>query len=138
MDKLTVRDLMSGNVVAIRPEDDLLTLQDLLQNHNIRHVPVVDGDGRLVGLVTHRDLLRRALIEQSGVPDQVERALLHALKAEEVMTREVMTAEPGLDIRTAAQLMFEHKYGCLPVVDGERLVGILTEADFVRFLAGGN
>ncbi len=138
MEKLRVRDLMTKEVVAVRPEDDLATLYELMLDHNVRHIPVVGTAQDLIGLVSHRDLLRSSLIERASVPDYVEEALLKRLTVREVMTEEVATVEAGADLREAAALMFEKKYGCLPVTDGERLVGILTESDFVRFMSRGN
>lgn len=135
---LTVRDLMTGQVVAARRRDTLESLHELMQDRGFRHIPVVDDEGTLVGLVSHRDLLRHALIEQSDVPRYVEREVLRQLTAEDVMTEPVETADPDTDIRVAAQTMFENKYGCLPVTEGQHLVGIITEADFVRFLATGH
>jgi CBS domain-containing membrane protein len=100
-------------------------------------MPVVNGDGELVGLVSERDLLRHSLIQQSDVPDFVEDTILERLKVQELMNTGVESTEADRDIREAAQVMLENKYGCLPVVEGERLVGILTEADFVRLFAEG-
>lgn len=139
MQKLLVRDLMTGDVIALRPHDSLARLRDLFYERRIRHMPIVDDDGRLVGLVSQRDLLRNSLIDQVNVPDAVERAVLERLQVRDLMTSEVAGVRPDLDIREAAQLMLENKFGCLPVVDGQgRLVGILTESDFVRLLALGN
>jgi CBS domain-containing membrane protein len=137
VEKLTVRDLMTDKVVAAQRDDSLESLHELMQDRGFRHIPVVDPEGILLGLVSHRDLLRHALIEQSDVPRYVEREVLRQLTAVDVMTETVETADPDMDIRLAAQTMFENKYGCLPVVEGERLLGILTEADFVRFMAQG-
>lgn len=136
--KLLVNGLMTEEVFALRPEDDLATLQDLMTARRVRHVPIVDGGGDLVGLVTHRDLLRHSLIEQEGTPGFAERALLTSIKASDIMTRRLETVSPDDDIREAAQIMIRRKIGCLPVVEGRRLVGILTEADFVRLLARGD
>ena len=135
---LTVGDLMTSDVVAVRPGDTLGTLRDLLWEHNIRHMPVVDPDGDLVGLVSQRDLLRHALVDQSDVPTYVEDAVLDELTAADVMTAYVERVAPDADVRAAAQTMLDNKYGCLPVTVGDRLVGILTESDFVRFLARGD
>jgi CBS domain-containing membrane protein len=132
---LRVRDLMTSEPVALRPEDDLTALYDLLDTKHVRHVPVVDEDGDLVGLVTHRDLLRCALAEELDLPLSLQRDMLTSKTVGEIMTAEPETVEAETDIRLAAQTMFENKYGCLPVVEGARLVGILTEADFVRYLA---
>ncbi len=138
MGKLLVRDLMTPAVVAVRPEDDAGTLCDLMAERRVRHMPVVDENEEVVGLVSHRDLLRNSLIEQADVPAFVARAVLEKVKVADVMTGDVETVGPDVDIREAAQAMFENKYGCLPVVEGRHLVGILTEADFVRFLAEGH
>jgi len=135
---LTVGDLMTSDIVAVRPSDHLGLLRDLLWEHKIRHMPVVDADGDLVGLVSQRDLLRNALVDQSDVPEYVEDAVLGRLTANDVMTTYVERVSPDTDLRVAAHTMLENKYGCLPVTVGDRLVGILTEADFVRFLARGD
>lgn len=136
--RLTVRDLMTADVVAVQPDDPLAALRDLMWEHNVRHMPVVDGDGELVGLVSQRDLLRNALVDQPDVPTYVEEAVLERLTAGDVMTTYVERVAPDADLREAAQTMLDNKYGCLPVTLGRRLVGILTEADFVRFLARGD
>ena len=65
----------------------------------------------------------------------IDREHLEKMTVRGIMTRSVETADPDTDVGTAAQIMFKHKYGCLPVVKDDRLVGILTEADFVRHLA---
>jgi CBS domain-containing membrane protein len=137
MSNLLVRDLMTEDVLAVHPTDTLATLRALMAERDVRHMPVVNGDGELVGLVSERDLLRHSLIQQSDVPDFVEDTILERLKVRELMNTGVESTEADRDIREAAQVMLENKYGCLPVVEGERLVGILTEADFVRLFAEG-
>ena len=138
MNELTVGDLMTREVFALGPEDGLAALQDLMAERSVRHVPVVDRDGDLIGLVTHRDLLRTSLVDQADTPRFVEQTVLSRLKVGDLMTRDVETIGPDSDIREAAQTMYENKFGCLPVVEGRRLVGILTEADFVRLMARGH
>ncbi len=133
-----VRDLMTRDVVAAHPGDSLARLRDLMIDRDVRHMPVIDGEGDLVGLVSQRDLLRNHLTEQADVPDFIEDALLEKLRVRELMTTGVISVDPDIDIREAAQLMYENKYGCLPVVEGNHLVGILTESDFVRLMADGN
>lgn len=135
MNELRVRDLMTPNVVTIRPGDSIATAYDLMLDHRFRHLVVVNEDSDLVGLLTHRDLLRCSLIERSELPLSMQRNILRRVRVEEVMTSEVETAEPDQWLDRAALVMFESKYGCLPVVEGSRVVGILTEADFVRFFA---
>ncbi|HKI01738.1 MAG TPA: CBS domain-containing protein [Thermoanaerobaculia bacterium] len=135
MNDLRVRDLMTPNVVTVRHDDTIATAYELMLENRFRHLVVLNEDGDLVGLLTHRDLLRHALIERAELPLGLQRSILKRIRVEEVMTSEVETAEPGQWLHEAARMMFENKYGCLPVVDNARLVGILTEADFVRFFA---
>jgi CBS domain-containing membrane protein len=138
MNELRVRDLMTPGVVSVRPEDTVATAYELMLDGRFRHLVVIDGDGDLVGLLTHRDLLRHSLIERAELPLNLQRSVMRRIRVEEVMTSEAETAEPDQLLQEAALVMFDNKYGCLPVVEGERLVGILTESDFVRFLAAGD
>jgi CBS domain-containing membrane protein len=135
MSELRVRDLMTPNVVTVQSRDSVATAYELMLDHRFRHLVVVDGEGDLVGLLTHRDLLRHSLIERAGLPLSLQNGVMQRIRVEEVMTSEVETAEPGQWLREAALVMYENKFGCLPVVEGTRPVGILTEADFVRFFA---
>jgi CBS domain-containing protein len=123
---ISVADFMTKDLVTVRESDDLALAESLLRLGGIRHLPVVK-EGRLVGLLTQRDVLRSG---QSGRP--AARTLL----VSEIMTRELTTVRPAMALSQAARLMLERKFGCLPVCDEEgRLVGIVTEADFVRFAA---
>jgi CBS domain-containing membrane protein len=135
MSELRVRDLMTPNVVTVRADDNIATAYELMLDHRFRHLVVIDDEGDLVGLLTHRDLLRNSLIERAGLPPSFQTDVMQRIRVEEVMTSEVETAEPGQWLQKAALVMYENKYGCLPVVDGSRVVGILTESDFVRFFA---
>ncbi len=133
MTDLRVRDLMTPNVVTVQPGDPIATAHELMLDNRFRHLVVVDGDGDLVGLLTHRDLLRFALIERTDLPLSLQRGVLKRIRVEEAMTSEVETVDPDQGLQEAASVMFDNKYGCLPVTEGSRVVGILTEADFVRF-----
>jgi CBS domain-containing membrane protein len=127
-----VRDLMTPDPFTLGPRDTLAALYDLMDNHRVRHVPIVDRDGDLVGLLTHTDLAMTALGSLSDLPLSQERDLLQRRRIREVMVTEVETIEPDASLAEAASTLFENKIGCLPVVEGNRLVGILTESDFVR------
>ena len=117
---------------SLQATDDLEALYDLMDQHHVRHVPVVDRDGDLVGLVTQRDLARSVLGAQDLLPLSVQQEILRRRSVREIMATEVETVEPDEDLRNAAEMLIENKIGCLPVVEGEHLVGILTESDFVR------
>jgi CBS domain-containing membrane protein len=132
---LRVRDLMTPDVRVVRPDDSIDTLRELMQEKGIRHVPVVDEEGMLVGLVSERDVLRRAAGLEGDVPLSVSRDLSSAVKVSELMTWDPETVESDEAAAAAAAVMLDNKYGCLPVIEQGTLVGILTEADFVRFVA---
>lgn len=123
-----VRDLMTSRVFALAPEDSLATLYDLMDARHVRHVPIVENGDELVGLVTHEDLVTRT----GDLPLSAERDLLERRRIANIMRAEPDTIEPDASLRDAAEMLFENKMGCLPVVEGLRLVGILTESDFVR------
>lgn len=133
MSELRVRDLMTEKVVSVRPHNSVEKIYDAMAERNIRHLAVIDEEGDLVGVVSHRDLLRNARVERSDIPLSVQRELMRRMRVEDVMTSEVETSEPEQPLSEAAQAMFENKFGCLPVVEGWRVVGILTESDFVKY-----
>jgi CBS domain-containing protein len=125
-----VRDLMTETVFTVSPADDLATLYDLMDSRHVRHVPVVE-DEELVGLVTSTELSRSALGKVDELPLSEERAMLRRRHVRDIMLGEPDTIEPDSLLQDAAALLLESKIGCLPVVEGLRLVGIITEADFV-------
>lgn len=135
MDELRVRDLMTSTVVAVRGSDSLETVWDLMTHHRIRHVPVVDAAGRLIGLVSHRDLLREALVSEGGPPETSSSELRRQVLVAEILRGRPVAVTPDTGLAEAARTLLAKKFGCLPVVEGRRLVGILTEADFVRQFA---
>ena len=137
MDRLCVRDLMTPGVYAVSVSDSLETIRTLMEERSIRHAPVVGEGGILIGLVTQRDVLRNSFKNQA-LPPSAMAAAMQMTTAGEIMTQGVVTAAPDQDIRDAARIMLANKYGCLPVVEDSRLVGIVTESDFVRLLAAGD
>jgi CBS domain-containing protein len=121
-----VGELMTRDVVTLKETQNLGKAEELLRLHRIRHLPVA-RQGKLVGLVTHRDLLRAAATHATDPAAQ-------PLWAADIMTRDVQTVRPETPLKDAVALMLKQKFGCLPVVDAEgALQGILTEADMVRY-----
>ena len=131
-----VRDIMTKDVVTLGHNDTLRTADDLMRLGRIRHLPVVDGDGLLAGLVTQRDLFHSGLLRALGYGEYAQRKALDSLAIKEAMRNDVITTTPDAPLAEAAKTMFERKIGCLVVLDGERIAGILTESDFVRAAAG--
>ena len=131
-----VGDLMTEDVKTVHRGDGMDRVYDLMLSLDVRHMPVVDDADELVGLVSHRDVI--ALLGENSKGAFLRQAeLLSDVTAEQAMTRGIETVEPDLDLRTAAEMMVENKYGCLPVCEGTHLVGILTESDFVKYVAEG-
>jgi CBS domain-containing protein len=131
---MKVRDLMSRDVATVRRNDQLLIADDLMQLGRIRHTPVLDDDGQqVVGVLSQRDLFRGALARALGYGAHAQQKMLGMLLVKDVMTNDPVTTTPDTPIADAARLMLERKIGCLPVVEGGKLIGILTESDFVRF-----
>ena len=133
MSELKVTDLMTPTPMSVRPTARLEEVIELTQTKNLRHVPVVDESGHLLGLISHRDILRAQEGEFSGAPESEQQEMNQWIEARWIMTREVLTVNPSTPVLEAAHLLREHQYGCLPVIDKGNLVGILTESDFVRF-----
>jgi acetoin utilization protein AcuB len=132
-DPQRVRDLMTTEVTTLRRNDKLAIADDVMRLGRIRHLPVLDDDEReLVGIVSQRDLFRGALARALGYGQHAQQKLLDLLLVKDVMTSEVVTIGPDASLEEAARSMLERKIGCLPVLEEGRLVGLLTESDFVR------
>jgi len=132
---MLVRDLMAAEVVTLGRDETLDIADRIMSLGRIRHMPVVDEDGRLCGLVSQRDLFRGALATAIGLARSAQAQILGALLVGEVMTPDPITTTPDTPLDEAAAVMLRRKIGCLPVVEGDRLVGIITEADFVAHVA---
>ena len=135
MSTIHVHELMTEAPVSVGPDDNLLQVRELMDARDVRHLPVVDDDSRVVGLVSQRDLIRFALAPAEGLTLSAQEDVLRAVTVGTIMTTDVAMVEPDAAVGAAGRMMLDNKYGCLPVVEDLRLTGILTEADFVRYLA---
>jgi len=126
---------MQEKVVTISAGERLSTVQDIMTLGRVRHMPVVHG-GKLVGVVSERDLLRASLSSLTSVADDQRRAFLHVVEIARVMSSPPIVIDPDSPVEEAALVMAEHKIGCLPVLDGDDLLGMLTETDLLRYFAG--
>ena len=134
LEPLPVREWMRQPVLTVRSDAAVGDVARLMRTRKVRHMPVTDARERLVGIVTDRDL--RQVIFDPVMQERLRgRApALKRLAVGQVMTWGVVTVRPTTDLREAARLMHERKIGALPVVDGERVVGILTESDVLGAL----
>jgi CBS domain-containing protein len=130
-----VREWMTPNPICATPEMTLPEAHRLMNEHRIRRLPVVDN-GRLVGIVTRGDIRGAEPSDATSLSIFEINYLLSRLTLDRIMTRNPVTVTPDTTIGQAAQLMLQHKIAGLPVVDGGRVVGILTESDIFRMVVG--
>ena len=131
--KHLVADIMTQNPVTVTPRNAIRTAINLMREGGYRRLPVVDR-GRLVGIITDRDL-RRAANSPFVVREQwYDNFILDHIEVGSCMTPNPLTIEPGAAIAEAARMMRNHKIGGLPVVSEGQLVGIITETDLLDFL----
>jgi CBS domain-containing membrane protein len=128
---LTVRDLMAENPATLDRNETLDIPDTIMSLGRIRHMPVVE-DGKVVGILSQRDLFRSALIVALGFGRKTTSTLIKTIRIKEVMTKPAITIRADAAVSDAARLMIEEKIGCLPVVENERLVGLITETDILR------
>lgn len=128
----TVADLMITDLITLKESDSLAKAKALMAEKNIRNLPVVDDEGHCLGMLTQREYLKHAfyLVSQFGT---------HQLQKKEeqtpvrnAMNKDILTVTSNLSLRTAAEFFIENKYGSLPVVEDDKIVGILSPVDFVK------
>lgn len=125
---------MTQPVVTVGPTSPLREVIELMDARGIRHVAVVEPEsGRLLGLISHRDVLRSQEGSLSGAPSDEQVHMNRWIEARWVMTKEVRTVYPDTPVLEAATTLRSYGYGCVPVVEDGKLVGMLTEADFVNY-----
>jgi acetoin utilization protein AcuB len=125
---------MTRKVITVDPEDRIFDAQDLMQENGIRHLPVVDTDNKLVGIVTDRDI--RSALPYSYFKkslDDVEKAKIAELRVKEIMSQKLISISPTYTIQDALMLIQESKVGALPVVDEDgKVTGIISVRDLLR------
>jgi acetoin utilization protein AcuB len=125
---------MTTRIVTVTPETTIVKARDLLREHNIKQVPVVNKQGQLVGILTDRDI-RSAWASPATTLSIYELTyVLQKLNVESVMVKNVITTTPDATIERAAKIMHDHKIGSLPVVEGDKVVGIITSTDLMEVL----
>lgn len=130
-----VRDIMETKLVTISANERLSTVDDIMTLGRVRHIPVVQA-GRLVGVVSQRDLLRASLSALSEHRDAERRAFLSVVEIARVMSTPPIVVTPDVTIEEAAAIMATKRIGCLPVLERDELVGMITETDILRWVAG--
>ncbi len=127
---LSVAEIMTAEPYTLGPDDSLAQARELMAQHHIRHIPIVTGDRLLVGVVSQRDVLAAA--DSSVLPDRdAHRAQEHHVALSSIMTTPVQTVDEHAGLRGTAMHLKQNRLGCLPVTRDGKLVGIVTDSDFV-------
>lgn len=128
----TVADLMITNLITLRESDSLAKAKALMAEKNIRNLPVVDDNGNCLGMLTQREYLKHAfyLVSQFGTQQLHKKE--EQTPVRNAMNKDILSVDPTMSLKTAAEFFIENKYGSLPVVENGQLVGILSPVDFVK------
>ncbi|RBO85963.1 CBS domain-containing protein [Marinomonas aquiplantarum] len=128
----TVADLMVTKLITLRENDSLATAKTIMQEKNIRNIPITNDENECVGMLTQREYLRHAfhLVSQFGTQQLSKKEQQTPIS--NAMNKDILTISPDMALDTAAEFFIDNKYGCLPVLEDDKLVGILTPVDFVK------
>ena len=129
---LTVKDVMTTDLVTLKDTDAVSRARQIMGTKNVRHLPILNGAGELVGVLTQRDVLAATVSVLADVNQQVIDDMESSIPIREIMTTAITVVHEDTPLREAAKQLLELKIGCLPVLSNGRLVGILTEADFIK------
>ncbi|CCH47545.1 CBS domain-containing protein [Pseudodesulfovibrio piezophilus] len=129
---LKIKDLMTHPVFSLKENDSLYSARSLMALQRIRHIPIVTVDNNFAGLITHRDILSATISQLAELDPETQKEIDAGIPIREVMQTDIATVNGETTLRDAAQTILNHKYGCLPVIENRKLIGIVTEADFLR------
>lgn len=124
----SIEAIMSADLITLSPGATLAEARTLMRDNQIHHLPVIDDDRNLLGLVTLTNVLAATDSFLRGDDDRIHAA---EIKIDEVMVTDVATVEREASLRSAALFLEKHRIGCLPVMDDEKICGIITDTDFV-------
>ena len=129
---MLVKSRMSTYPLTIGPDESLSDAHNYMREQKVRHLPVVQSDEKMLGLIAEDDLLKAEPSSATTLSVWEIHYLLMEVKVKSVMVKDVITTTEDTPIEEAAHLMLDHKIGCLPVIRDDRLVGIITESDIFR------
>jgi len=125
---------MKTSLMTVTPETSVFKARDIMDTHKIKHLPVTDGKGHLVGILTDRDLREAWASPATTLSVHELTYVLQKLNVGSIMNKKVITASPDMSIERAARIIHDHKIGALPVVKDKLLVGIITVTDLMELL----
>jgi len=130
---MQVREIMSTDIEVVDRNDNLLTVEERMATKQLRHLPVLE-QGEVVGMVTQRDLFKAAMSSTMGYGEKAQKAYLQSVRVKEIMVYPVVTVAPDTSVAAAAAMIINKGIGCLPVIEGTKLVGMVTKTDLLRCL----
>jgi len=129
-----VSDWMTKKVYTVTPDDNISTAIKLLKEKKIKHLPVVKNDSAIVGILSDRDIKDYTPSKVTTFEIRELNYILFTTKVKEIMVKKVITASPTMAIEEAAMIMYDNNIGCLPVVENNKLTGIISDKDLFRVL----
>ncbi|NPA26587.1 MAG: CBS domain-containing protein [Chloroflexi bacterium] len=127
-----VKDRMSHPVITVTPDVSIVDALEIMRREHIRRLPVVDKHGKLVGIVTEKDILHASPSSATTLSVWELNYWISKITVGEIMTRDVITVQEDTCLEEAARIMADNKVGGLPVMRGDKLVGIITESDLFK------
>lgn len=132
--RVPVSSIMTKNVVKLNLTDDLTKAEMLFKKHQIRHIPVVNGN-IIIGMLSYTDLLRISFADAVDDDDDIiDTTVYNMFTIEQVMAKKLVTVSPDMTIKEAAEILASKEFHALPVVQGDLLVGIVTTTDLIKYL----
>jgi acetoin utilization protein AcuB len=131
---MLVKNRMSHPVITVEPDMPIMEALNLMKTKKIRRLPVVDGKGNMIGIVSNEDLLDAGPSDATSLSVWEINYLVGKITVKKVMTKDVLTVNEDTPIEEAARIMVDNKVGGLPVMSGNKLVGVITESDLFKIL----
>ncbi|MFC4321107.1 acetoin utilization AcuB family protein [Litchfieldia salsa] len=127
---MILEDIMKKSVIAVSPLEPIKSALSLMNQHHIRHIPIIDSNQKIVGIISDRDIrdVSPSIFHQDEHLEDLEKPV------QTIMTKDVITGHPMDFVEEAAVIFFDHKIGCLPIEKDNKLVGIVTETDILYTL----
>ena len=129
-----VSTIMTSNVVKLNLSDSLTNAESLFKKHNIRHIPVVNGDA-IVGMLSYTDLLRISFVDAAFDDEEVvDSTVYNMFTVQQVMAKNLVKVNPETTIKEVAEILAKKEFHAFPVVANDVLVGIVTTTDLIKYL----
>jgi len=132
--RVPISQIMTTQVVTLTTKDDLVTAEETFKKHRIRHIPIVSGD-TILGILSYTDLMRISFADAIDEDEHdVDTMVYNMFSIEQVMVKDVVSVPPTATVKEVAQFLAQKEFHALPVVEDNKLVGIVTTTDLIRYL----